>query len=353
MFARAVKLDASSVNANYLYGYYLTLEKRFNEAVPFFQKAVQLSAERTIFKGQINWRTIESQTDKTDEQKKIELEHAISRHLAQTKNSPEALLAAWGKYRDLTGWKDEAKPEDLKKRDYFEKQILEKYPNTKYDEEIAFTQIRSLFGKHFAKDENSKYLEIILKRTSKRTPDEVKFFEQYQARNKVYKNEQTAMQRGFLKRAIHYDFNKIRRNSTKSFSQLATEAESADEELSALLKGALENNKNYYGNLNSQIANLLVSRQEKNPASLIAKDAEKYARLGIEEAEKKVKDLPKDAKSAKIYELRLEAVNVLANILIIQEKLDEAEKLLTQSLRDEGRFGRVLKFRFRLRQYLH
>ncbi len=330
LYAQAVKLNPLSVDANYLYGNYLTRENKFNEAIPFLQKAAQLSPNGAALRDKY-WRTIESQTKKTDEQKKVELERAISQYLMQTKNSPEALLAAWNKYRDWTGWKELAKPDDLKKRDYFEKQIRQKYPNTKYDEEIAFTQIRSVYGQYFAKDENSKYGEIALKKKSKRTPEESKDFEKYKERSKILKTEEIALRRVYLKRPKHFDKEKLGQVYLYLLYQLSSEKDSRDEEISDLLKGSLEFNKNYYGNLNSYIAGVLFNRQKEQPNSLIAKDAEKYARFGINEAENKIKKLPKDAKPQKIYELQLEPTNILADVLMSQEKLDEAEKLLLKA----------------------
>jgi thiol-disulfide isomerase/thioredoxin/tetratricopeptide (TPR) repeat protein len=330
LFAEAVKLNPLSVDANYYFGFYLTRDKKINEAIPYLQKAVQLSPNVSNLRTYL-WQRLESQTGKTDEQKKTELEKAISQYLAQTKNSPEALLAAWNKYRDLAGWKEEGKTEYVKKRDDFQKIILQKYPNTKFDEEIAFSQISTVYGKYFAKDESSKNLEILLKRKSKRTPEEIKFFEDHKKRNEIYQTEQIVLRRAYLKRPKHFDNSKLGNVYLNLLYQLAGKKDSTDEEISDLLKGALEFNKNYYGNLNDYLAGVLLNRQKEHPNSAIAKDAEKYARLGIEEAEKKVKELSKDAKTDKIYELKLPPFNTLANILIKQEKLDEAEKVLAKA----------------------
>lgn len=327
LFAQAVKRNPSSVNANYFYGTYLTLEKKHNEAMPFLKKAVQLSPNGANLRDRY-WRTIESQTDKTDAQKKAELEQAINQYLAQTKNSPEGLLAAWNKYRELAGWKEEAKTAEIKKRDYFEKKILQKYPNTKYDEEIAYMQINTVYGKYFGKNDSSKNLEIQLKRKSKRTPEETKFFEEYKDKFKIYLAEQNNLRRAYLKRPKHFDNSKLGSVYLNLFYQLAGNKDSTDEELHALLNGSLEHNKNYYGNLNSYIAGVLHNRQKEQPDSKIAKDAEKFARLGTEEAKNKIKELPKDANAGQTYALLVEPLNTLTDILISQEKLDEAEKIL-------------------------
>ena len=330
LYAQAVKLNPNSVSANYLYGNNLTKENRFNEAIQFLEKASQLSPNVASLRDKY-WKSIESQTNKTDEQKKAELEQAISRYLIQTKNSPESLLAAWSKYRDLSGWKELSKPEDVKKRDYFEKLILQKYPNSKYDEEIAFTQIRTVYGKYFGKDEGSKYLEISLKSKAKRTPEEAKFLEQFDEKNKLVRNEEIALRRTYLKRPRHFDKGKLGEVYINLFYQICNQKGSSDEEISALIKGTLENNKNYYKNLNSYIADILLNRQREQPNSVIAKDAEKYAKLGMAEAENKIKQLLKDAKAIQIYEIQAEPTNILADVLIQQEKLDEAEKLLRKA----------------------
>ncbi|NJM53219.1 MAG: redoxin domain-containing protein [Blastocatellia bacterium] len=336
LFAQALKLNPPSVNANYYYGNYLTMANRINEAIPYLQNAVKLSPNVASLRTYL-WQRIETQSGKTDDQKKREVEKAVSDFLTQTKNSPEALLAAWNKYRDLAGWKETAKAADVKKRDYFEKQILQKYPNTKFDEEIAYMQINTVYGKYFRKEDGAKRLEIQLKKKAKRTAEEVKFLEDSIEKEKKLKTEQIALQRIYLKRPKH--FNKMYLGSIylNLLYNLASEKDSTEEELSKLLKGSLEYNKDYYDNLNSYIAGLLLNRQKEQPNSLIAKDAEKYARLGIEEAENKVKELPKDAKSDKIHELKLSPINTLADVLIKQERLDEAEAVLLKAsqMKDE------------------
>lgn len=329
LFAQAVKLKPLSVDANYFYGNYLTRENKFNEAVPFLRKAAQLSPNVASLRDKY-WRTIESQ-DKPDEQKKAELDQAISQYLTQTKNSPEALLAAWKKYQDLTGWSATAKPEDVRKRDYFEKQIRQKYPNSKFDEEIAYTQINTVYGKYFSKEENSKYSEISLKPKAKRTAEENKSYEQFGEKAKLYRKEQIALRRTYLKRPKHFNTSRLGNVYLNLFYQVANEKDSSDEEIAALLKGSLENNKNYYGNLNSYVAGVLLYRQKEHPNSTVAKDAEKYARLGISEAEEKIKKLPKDADITRTYELQAEPLNTLADVLISLEKLDEAEQLLNKA----------------------
>lgn len=336
IFAQAVKLNPSSVNAHYQYGVYLVTANRNDASLPFLQRAVQLSPNVVGMRTYL-WQRIESQTNKTDTQKNAELERAINQYLTQTKNSAEALLAGWNKYLDLTGWKELSKPEHVKKRDYFERIILQKYPNTKYDEEIAFMKIRSVYGKYFGKDEGSKNLEILLKKKSKRTPEENQFFEKYKEKDKLYQAEQIDLRRTYLKRPKHFDTGKLGQVYINLFYQVANQKDSTDEEISALLKGTLENNKSYPANLNSYIAGILLNRQKEQPNSTIAKDAEKYARLGIAEAEDKIKRLPKDAKPVKLYVLQAESFNVLADVLISQEKLDDAEKLLSKAsqMKDE------------------
>lgn len=330
LFAQAVKINPLSVNANYFYGTYLTYVNRFDEALPYLKKAASLSPLGSNITEKY-WQAIESQTNKTDEQKKAGLERAITQHLTNTKNSPEALLAAWSKYQDLTGWKEAAKSEDVKKRDYFEKQILDKYPNTKFDEAILYTQIRSAYAKYFSKEDEIKWREILFKRKSKRTPEEAKFFEKYQEKNEILEAEQIALRRAYLKRPKHFNKDYLGNVYLNQFYQLANQKETTEQELGDLLKGSSENNKNYLGNLNSYIASVLLIRQKMQPDSVLAKDAEKYARRGLEEAENKVKELSKDAKADQIYEIKLSPTNILANVLLTNENLDDAEKFLLKA----------------------
>ena len=201
---------------------------------------------------------------------------------------------------------------------------------SKYYEEIAFTKTRTVYGKYYGKNYGAKYLEINNKKKEKRTAEEVQFLEKYQEKNKVYIAEKTALERAYVKRPQHFDKEKLGQVSFSLFQHLGGKEDSTDSEIAELIEIMFENSKNYWGNLNTEIALTLSKRFTAQPKSLIVKDAEKYARLGIIEADKKISALPKDAKPAQIQELQLAPLNALAEVLINNEKYDEAEKTLAK-----------------------
>jgi thiol-disulfide isomerase/thioredoxin/tetratricopeptide (TPR) repeat protein len=327
IFDKSIKLNPNSVNTNYLYGNYLTRENKFDEAVPYLKKAAGLAPNVRSLQDAY-WRAITSQTKKTNDQKDAELDAALALYLKQTKNSPDALLAVWTKYNDRTSWKDTAKPRDLQKTEQFEKLIIQKYPNTKYDEEIAFVKTRNVYGKYHGKNDSAKFLEINNKKKEKRTAEEIQFMERYEKKNKLYLAEKIELERAFIKRPQHFDKARLGQVSLSLLQSIGSKEDSSDDEVSDLIKLTTEHLKNYWGNLNADIALILSRRSAAQPNSLIAKDAEKYARLGIGDADKKIASLPKDAKPSEIQELQLTPLNVLAEALIENKKFDEAENLL-------------------------
>ncbi len=344
VLAQAVKADPLSVNANFYYGYYLIREKRFEEAIPFLKKAFEVSPNGLSPNGynlsSVYWTAIKSQTNKNDEQKEAEFDTAIDSYLTQSKRSPDALLKVWRVYRDSIIWQKSAKPKDLQKMKDLEKTIFQKYPNTKYDEEIAFVTIRFLFGKYFlSNEESAKNLEINNKPKNKRLPEDLKFLEDYEARNKLYKAEDITLKRAFIKRPQNFDKEKLGEISFGLLQLLESNKEAKDEEIADLIKKATDNYKSYWRNLNSDIAAILVRRQNALPNSLITKEAEKYARIGMAEADKRIGKLPKDARPGEINEIQLRPLISLAQALINNEKLDEAEQLLTKISRILGNSG--------------
>jgi peroxiredoxin len=329
IFDKSVKLNPNSVNTNYLYGNYLTRESKFEEAVPYLKKAASLAPNVRSLQDAY-WRAITSQTKKTDDQKDAELDAALALYLKQTKNSPDALVAVWTKYNDRVGWKDTAKPKDLQKAEQLEKLIIQKYPNTKYDEEVALAKTRSVYGKYFGKNDGAKFMEVNNKKKEKRTPEEIQFLEKHQEKNKLYLAEKIQLERAYIKRPQHFDKAKLGQVSLSLLQSVGAKEDSTDDEVADLIKLTTEHLKTYWGNLNSDIASILIRRLAAQPDSLISKDAEKYARLGIADADKKIAALPKDAKPSEIQELQLQPLNALAEVLIENKKFDEAENLLSK-----------------------
>lgn len=339
LFTQAIKVNPNSVNANFLYGYYLREAKMYNEALPFFRKAATLSPNSSVLQNSY-WGSLEQQTNKTDVQKKAEFDTAITNYVRASKNSPQALSAAWKRYRDLAGWKDESKPEEVKKRDYYENLILQKYPNTKYDEEIAYTQTLTVYGKYFGKKDKDKVGEIGLKKKSNRTAEENALYEKYGELEKLYIKEQITLQRDFLKRPKHFNLTNLGQTAFSLFRQLCSQKDSTDAEIASLLKIVSENLlKNYWGNLNTDIASYLIERREHRSDSQIAQEAEKYARLGFAEAENKVNQLPPNSSKIKAYEALAIPLNVLADSLTGLKKFGEAEKLLKQAAEMQDNSG--------------
>ncbi len=329
IFDKSLKLNPSSVNSNYLYASYLRRENKFDEAAAYFKKAASLAPKVRNLQ-EAYWRTIKSQTKKTEGQKDAELAAALDLYLKQTKNSPDSLLTVWAKYNEQIGWKDTAKPKDIQKASQLEKIVVQKYPNTKYDEEIAYTKTGTVYGKYYGKNDSAKFLELNNKKKEKRTPEEIKYLENYQEKNKLYLAEKIDVERAYLRRPQHFDKDKLGQVSLNLLQSIGGKEDSTDAEVADLIKITVENNKNYWGNLNSEIASVLSRRFTAQPKSLLVKDAEKYARLGVIEADKKVSALPKDAKPAQTQELRISPLNTLAEVLINNEIFDEAEKTLAK-----------------------
>lgn len=327
IFNQALKLTTNSVSANYLYATYLTRSRKNAEAFPFYKKAANLAPNVGAIQ-EAYWRAIKSQANKNDDKKEAEVEIAIDDNLKQTKNSPQSLLAAWKEYQNLTSWHDTAKLKHLQKKEQFEKQIIQNYPNTKYNEEVAFTQTRSIYGKYFGKDDGTKRLELNNKPESKRTTEEVKFLEDFKKKDELYKKEKVDLERAFLKRPQHFKKQYIGQVSLSLLRTIGYEKDTSDEEIANLIKLTLDHYESYWENLNTGIASILNRRTKQLPDSLIAKDAEKYARIGVTEAEKQVKLLPKEAPKAQVLDAQLNPLNVLANALIGNGKLDEAEEIL-------------------------
>ncbi len=324
--AKAIELNPNSVNANYLYGYYLNLQKRPNEAIPFLKKAVSLSPSSLDIR-QLLWRYLQGQAGKTDEQKKADVIADMDSWLKANPNAPEVLSAVAEQYGFL---------KITEKRDAYENRILRNYPNTKYEEVIIYNRIPRIYDKHLKGIDTAKMLIIEFKSESERTADETKEFAAYNQKKREYESETKLLRWAFLKRRSHFDETKLGDVYFDLLQSVFTAKDTTDEELMQLTTGTLKYKKSNSIIFNTYIASLLNHGSTVRPNSKLNKDAEKYARAGIIEAEDKIKLLPNDAAVSSANILRGQASNTLAAALTKEGKFDEAERELIKAERLAG-----------------
>lgn len=308
-FAEAVKLAPRSVDANSLYGQYLNSDKRYAEAYPFLKTAVSISSRPLEIHKEF-WKNVESQKDKTEAWKNTEIEADINNFLTAQKNSPAALFVASQKYGEMN---------NSEKRLFYENQILQKYDDTKYAEEVLYSRIHTL-GIQSAGEKESQ--------------------------NKI-----KAMRWEYINRTQHFDENKLGDVYFFLLEQLKEDRDVTDADFAKVIAGALKYRvtkplrfgindfgvvkQSGYENVNSKIALIINSRRAFSPNSSLNKDAEKYARDGIDEAEEKIKESNKPEVNSKPLTsnetTRSIAKGTLGTVLLAEGKYDEAKKVLLEA----------------------
>ncbi|MGI8470586.1 MAG: redoxin domain-containing protein [Pyrinomonadaceae bacterium] len=297
-FAEAVKIAPQLVNANYLYGTYLNIDKRYAEAYPLLKKAVALSPKVLEIHREF-WKSASNQSNKTDGQKNAEIVADLNIFLTARKNSPYALFVVSQKYGEM---------KNAERQLFYENQILKNYDDTKYAEEVFYSRIH--------------------------------IFEIEKAGKPESRDALIGMYREYVERPKHFDENKLGDIYYTLLQYLKYDKNVTDEEFTKAINGALKyrvsepirygiNEIGFFrasgfANVNSDAALAIQTRSSLYPDSSLNKDTEKYARAGIVEAENNYK---KSSPSLKIFR-NAQALNTLGYILTKEGKLDEAERIL-------------------------
>lgn len=320
--AAAVKASPNSVNANYIYGLFLNQDKRFDEAAPVLRKAVALSPNVVAVR-QEYWKALEGHTAKTDAQKTAQIAADMSAFLRRAANSPAALLAVANKYDEL---------KNAEKRDFYENRILQKHPNTRFDEEVLYKRI-SRAESEMVKDVDLNKLRdnLVKMQEAKTAADFAKIKNasgdakaETEARIKIEK-----MRWDFINRPAHFDETRLGNVYHTLLSRSAMDKNLTDEQLTKLIEGALKYHKAMFVNVNSTVALILADGKTFRPQSKLNDQAEKYARAGIVEAEAKIKQLGANFEKSQ----RAAALNALGEVLMKIGRIDEAE---TEALKAES-----------------
>lgn len=91
-FAAAVAANPQSINANFIYGFYLDADKRFAEAVPFLKKAAALSPDAISIREEL-WKAIENQTSDNAARRTAEILADAENFSRTHPDSPNVLAA--------------------------------------------------------------------------------------------------------------------------------------------------------------------------------------------------------------------------------------------------------------------
>ncbi|HEV7643160.1 MAG TPA: redoxin family protein [Pyrinomonadaceae bacterium] len=327
-FDTSIKLDPGSVNAFYLYSYYLNLDKRTKEALPLLKKALQL-APNALANRVAYWRMLADQTEKTGEQKEQEIVDDINALLKTKPNSPQILFNVSLQYGTL---------QNTQKQEFYEAQILKKFPNTKFAELIIVQQIfkmnravnervpaagfmkklseldeARLLGDRELLDESLKYINPD-KKEADRIDDEW---------------------RAFIRRPRHFDMDQLGMAYFWLFLRAKYDFQMPDQKLKELLDAVRKYKNDRNSNTNKEIADLLAVRKVFGLKSGLTGEMLSYAKAGIEEGEADAADFravlnAKDAEGQAKY-IRSNALETLGFALYLENKFDEAEKELLKA----------------------
>ena len=328
-FAEAVKLAPRSVNANFLYGAYLNYEKRYAEALLFLKKAALLAPAATEVQREY-WKAIETnQPEKTDAQKQTEVAAALNAYLISQKNSPAALYVVSQKYNEMKN--DE-------KRDFYANQISQKYPNTKYAEAVAYDRIENYEHEASKNFDPAKMMEMLNKMAAGNATEigKNKDLADFEKQLNESQNKLRAMRWEYVKRAQHFDDDKLGDVYYSLLHQISMDKTIPDAQFEDVVRQTLKYKKDSNINVNSNIAGVLANIKVFRPNSSLSNDAEKYARAGIAEAEEKITELGKtttnkEALESRAKRFRSDAKAALGSVLLAAKRYDEAEKELLEA----------------------
>ncbi|MBX7169911.1 MAG: redoxin domain-containing protein [Pyrinomonadaceae bacterium] len=324
LLTKAVALSPNSVNANFIYGYQLAADKRFDEAIPFFRKAAKFSPksweiEKSLLESMAN------QSGKDQAQNLIEVEKEITTYFNNNssllEDSPDVLFGAASLYETLKN--DE-------KRDFYENKVLQKFPNTKFDEAVLYNRIERA-QKEMVKDfDINKTIESLGKMSEGTKPDMSKFLEDSRKRMEKM-NAIKKMRQDFIKRPNHFDTVKLGETYYSLLNLSNFDILNGDENIKELIEGVLKYKKNTTSQImNSEIAKILTRAKINAKDNKLVQDAEKYARAGMDDVETMLKEKPALAMQKLDIPIRGNAKLVLAEVFLKDGNLDEAEKLLTE-----------------------
>ncbi|MGI9035085.1 MAG: redoxin domain-containing protein, partial [Pyrinomonadaceae bacterium] len=284
-FAEAVRLVPQSVNANYLYGTYLNLDKRFTEAYPLLKKAVAQSPNVFEIRQEF-WKSIENQSNKTEVQRNAELLADMDSFIRLPSDTPKTLQAVTfelGKRKM-----------DAKKTEY-ENILLKRFPQSKEAERTSFFRI----------------------------------FE-FQNKNKDKKDEYVKMLWDFINRPAHLDDSLLYTAYFSLYREAKEDKSVSDAQFLKIISGKVKYGKQFIYSAYLDSALALVKRGLFADAERIVKDSfaanEKY--IDIQFSPEKPK-----SRQAALDEANANSHSTLVYIYFKMGKLNEVEDELTQAAR--------------------
>lgn len=234
-FAEAVKLNPNGVAANYIYGVYLTEEKRYADALPLLEKAVSLSPNSSYIR-RLHWLAmLNGQPQKTEKQRTAEVVAEMSGLLRLRPDSVNALDTVAAFYgRELK------MPEKTKE---IEALIVEKFPASGKTEWILVNNYRAF-------EDAEVYT------------------------NKAKREKYKQMLRAFINRPTHVHKNLLGDTYLALFFVVETDAATPNDEMLKIIDGTVAHQTSNANIIYPRGAQVLADRK-------MFREAERIARLGF------------------------------------------------------------------------
>ncbi len=327
-FDTSIKLDPGSVNAFYLYADCLNRDKRTKEALPLLKRALQLApdalANRVAY-----WRMLASQTDKTDEQKEQEIVDDMNALLKAGPNSPEILFNVSLQYGTL---------QNARKQEFYEAQILKKFPNTRFAELIIVQQIFKMNRAVNDRAPAAGFMKKLSELDEGRLLGDRELLDESLKYINPDKKEADRIDnewRAFIRRPRHFDMDQLGTAYFWLLLRAKYDFQMSGQKLKELLDAVKKYKNDRNSNTNKEIADLLAVRKVFGLDPGLTAEMLSYARAGIEEGEADIADFrsvlnAKDLEGQAVY-IRSNALETLGFALYLENRFDEAEKELLKA----------------------
>ncbi len=293
-FQKALNLNPNSVNANYIFGVYLSADRRFDEALPILKKTVSLAPQSAQIR-QTYWTALlNGQPKKTQQQKNDEVvadTKDLLRLRPDSANAFDAVSAFYGRELEM--------PDKKKEIDEI---IIKKFPQTTQAERILIGQIREF-----------NYLGEDGKVDGKK------------------KSQLTGMLEDFINRPRHFSESNLGYAYTQYFYQIQTDKNASNRQLLQTAENISEHQKFETAEVHSMIVSGLSDRQ-------MFREAEKFANTGFEKVKEEIEQKQADGESERrIREdensMNATLYNARGELFFKENLLDKAETDFMQAVK--------------------
>jgi thiol-disulfide isomerase/thioredoxin len=266
------------------------------------------------------------QTGKTDEQKEQEIVDEMNALLIIRPNSPEVLFNVALQYGALN---------NARKQEFYEAQVLKKFPDTRFAELIIVGQIFKLNKAVNDARPAAGFMRKLSELNEARLLGNREMLEgslKYISPDKKEAGKVDEAWRNFIRRPRHFDPDLLGTAVFWLFYRSKYDFQVSDQKLRELLDAVRKYKHDRNSNTNKEIADLLAVRKVFGLNSSLTGEMLSYARAGIEEGETDVADF-RALLNAKIVEIqakhiRSSALETLGFALYLENRFDEAEKAL-------------------------